>query len=154
MIDCPNCEHAMENVMYSLWWCPRCGTTRNNAGAVVSTPKIVQVAREMCDESRDFDEHDDPGAMCLERCERALRECLPKKEAMTQPKNEDPIQYRRVWYVDGRSGREKIGIHILVKTKDDAMAVALRLYPDLEFVQCYHLADVIDPEHNRELLED
>ena len=46
---CPTCDHTMQAVAYSLgtqsvFWCPRCGTLKNQTGEV-SLPRWIQIAQ-------------------------------------------------------------------------------------------------------------
>ena len=73
---------------------------------------------------------------------------------MTEPKNGHPIQYRDSWHVAGYSGHDRINLYILAETDYKVRDIALRLYPNLEIGQCYCEGRVIDPERNRDILED
>jgi Zn-finger nucleic acid-binding protein len=50
---CPNCDHTMHKIGksligkdWSMWWCPRCGTIKDDAGK--TTPKLVNRVVEFC----------------------------------------------------------------------------------------------------------
>lgn len=73
---------------------------------------------------------------------------------MTKPKKKSPIQYRDCWIVAGLTGQDRIHIRILADTGEQARAIALRLYPQLVIGQCYYEGRVMDPERNRDIMED
>lgn len=73
---------------------------------------------------------------------------------MTQPRTESPVQYRDCWIVAGWSGHNRVDLRILVETDGEARAIASRLHPNMWIGQCYCDGRVIDPERNRDILED
>jgi len=48
---CPTCDHTMKNIghrsMYAIFWCPRCGTLKNNHDNQFEAPKLVERSRAL-----------------------------------------------------------------------------------------------------------
>lgn len=47
-MPCPTCDHTMEGVSSGVWWCPRCGTLRQDSYVGLGTdsqPKLVERCR-------------------------------------------------------------------------------------------------------------
>lgn len=45
---CPSCDHTMQGLGHGAMWCPRCGTTKTEAGTFY-TPALVSRCRSFAE---------------------------------------------------------------------------------------------------------
>lgn len=57
---CPTCDHTMQMIRPTVFWCPRCGTVRHGQPVSEETterPKLVERVVEFCGTLTDDDQH-------------------------------------------------------------------------------------------------
>ena len=87
---CKTCDHTMTHLSDHWFWCPRCGTIKEqleDGREEWTEPKLVHRAFTLCEAALDMAAHytmtrdDNAETEKLERAEEAVHECcLPPKE--------------------------------------------------------------------------